>query len=59
MVRQYRSHLIGLIVGLVLLGVLATVEVPEFPLLQHPTGQEDESLPQKTGAADDRPVEKE
>lgn len=58
MVQQYRFHLIGLIVGLVLLGVLATAEVPEFPLLQQPVGQEDKSLPEETRAADDRPAGK-
>lgn len=56
MIRPYRFHLIGLIVGLVLLGVLVTAEVPEFPLLQQPVGQEDGSLREETRAADDRPT---
>lgn len=57
MVRPYRFHVIGLIIGLVLLGIMATAEVPEFSLLQYPPGQEDKSLPKKTRAADDRTVE--
>lgn len=56
MIRPYRFHLIGLIVGLVLLGVLVTAKVPEFPLLQQPVDQEDESLREETRAADDRPT---
>ena len=54
--RPYRFHLIGLIVGLVLLGVLVTAEVPEFPLIQQPGSQEDGSLREETRAADDRPT---
>lgn len=51
MVRPYRFHLIGLIVGLVLLGALVTAEIPEFPLIKQP----DKSLPEDTQAAKGRP----
>lgn len=50
--RQYRFHLIGLVVGLVFSGVLATSEIPEFPLVKRIIGQEGTLLPQGTPAPD-------
>ena len=54
MAWQHRFHLIGIGIGLVLLGILVTSEIPEFLLVKKTVERESKLLPRGTLAPDFR-----
>lgn len=54
MAWRHRFHLIGIGIGLVLLGILVTSEIPEFSLVKKTVGRESDLLPRGTLAPDFR-----